>query len=102
MAAGGSASLSQESLLSLTAADVLVHSTGVRREKPIESVSRAGGRRGKVAIAVEKLRDGLCPCPAPRVPPALAANRAPRSRAAPGAPGSAAPAAGFTVGECSA
>ncbi|XP_065492381.1 protein TALPID3 isoform X2 [Caloenas nicobarica] len=91
MAAGGSPSLSQESLLSLTAADVLVHSTGVHREKPIESVTRAGGRREKVTIAVEKLRDGVCPRPAPRVPPALAANRAPRSRATHGAPGSATP-----------
>ncbi|OPJ81312.1 hypothetical protein AV530_009788 [Patagioenas fasciata monilis] len=91
MAAGGSPNLSQESLLSLTAADVLVHSTSVHREKPIESVTRAGGRGEKVTIAVKKLRDGVCPCPAPRVPPALAANRAPRSRATHGAPGRATP-----------
>ncbi|KAM6335889.1 protein TALPID3 isoform 2-T2 [Podargus strigoides] len=81
--------LSQDSLVSFTAGDVLVHSTGVHREKPIEAVTGAGGRRKKVTIAVKKLREVVSPCQAadaplagegaPSVPPALSANGAPSS-----------------------
>ncbi|XP_048163322.1 protein TALPID3 isoform X2 [Corvus hawaiiensis] len=72
-------SSSQDSLGSLTAGDVLIRSTGVRREKP-----PAGGRGRKVTVAVQKLRAGVSPCPgdvaadgAPRAPPAAVPAWAP-------------------------
>ncbi|KAM6068212.1 protein TALPID3 isoform 2-T2 [Theristicus caerulescens] len=93
MEAESSSSLSQDSLASLTAGDVLVRSTGVHREKPMESATGAGGRTKKVTIAVKKLRevgaDGALPEEGtPCLPPALLANRAPCGAAARGvAPG---------------
>ncbi|KAM9290079.1 LOW QUALITY PROTEIN: protein TALPID3 [Cariama cristata] len=87
MEAESNSSLSQDSLTSLTAGDVLIHSTGVHREKPIDAVTGAGGRMKKVTIAVKKLREVVSPCQAadatlaedgtPRIPPAFLANRAP-------------------------
>ncbi|XP_071601366.1 protein TALPID3 isoform X2 [Heliangelus exortis] len=77
MEAGSSSSLSQDSLASLTAGDVLIHSTGVQREKPIEAVTRAGGRPKKVTIAVKKLREAVSPGPAAEV--ALSGDGAPSS-----------------------
>ncbi|KAM9381464.1 protein TALPID3 [Phaethornis superciliosus] len=67
MEAGSSSSLSQDSLASLTAGDVLIHSTGVQREEPIEAVTRGGGRPKKVTIAVKKLREAVSPCQAAEV-----------------------------------
>ncbi|XP_016154278.1 PREDICTED: protein TALPID3 isoform X3 [Ficedula albicollis] len=58
MAAESSLSSSQGSLRSLTAGEVLVRSTAVRREQ-----LPAGGRGRRVAIAVQKLRAGGSPCP---------------------------------------
>ncbi|NWW83972.1 TALD3 protein, partial [Rhynochetos jubatus] len=101
MEAESSSSLSQDSLASLTAGDVLIRSTGVRREKPVEAVTRAGGRLKNVTIAVKKLREVVSPRPAagaalagdetPCVPPALIANRAPCGGVTHGTPRSAAP-----------
>ncbi|NXT40925.1 TALD3 protein, partial [Pelecanoides urinatrix] len=101
MEAESISSLSQDSLASLTAGDVLVHSTGVHREKPIESVTGAGGRIKKVTIAVKKLREAVSPCQAagaalagdgaPCVPPALSAIRAPCGAVTRGTARSAAP-----------
>ncbi|XP_075006929.1 protein TALPID3 isoform X2 [Calonectris borealis] len=112
MEAESTSSLSQDSLASLTAGDVLVHSTGVHREKPIESVTGAGGRMKKVTIAVKKLREAVSPCQAggaalagdgaPCVPPALLASRAPCGAVTRGTPRSAAPGVPSTKGcpEC--
>uniref|UniRef100_A0A663EQ75 KIAA0586 n=1 Tax=Aquila chrysaetos chrysaetos TaxID=223781 RepID=A0A663EQ75_AQUCH len=108
MEAGSNSSLSQDSLASLTAGDVLIRSTGVHREKqPIDAVRGAGGRTKKVAIAVEKLREVVSPCRAadaawagdgtPCLPPALFTNRAPCGTVTPGPPRSAAPGAWFTA-----
>ncbi|XP_064007248.1 protein TALPID3 isoform X3 [Pogoniulus pusillus] len=87
-----SSSLSQDSVASLTAGDVLIRSTGVHREKPIEAVAAAGGRVTKVPVAVKKLRE-VSPCQAadaastgrrtPCVPPALSASRTPCREVAP-------------------
>ncbi|XP_040984256.1 protein TALPID3 isoform X9 [Aquila chrysaetos chrysaetos] len=113
MEAGSNSSLSQDSLASLTAGDVLIRSTGVHREKqPIDAVRGAGGRTKKVAIAVEKLREVVSPCRAadaawagdgtPCLPPALFTNRAPCGTVTPGPPRSAAPGVPSTKGrpEC--
>ncbi|NXP82192.1 TALD3 protein, partial [Ramphastos sulfuratus] len=80
-------SLSQDSTASLTAGDVLIHSTGVHREKPIETVAAAGSRMKKVKITVKKLRDVVSPCQAadaastgkgtPCIPPSFSATRTP-------------------------
>ncbi|KFM02035.1 TALPID3 protein, partial [Aptenodytes forsteri] len=88
-------------LASLTAGDVLIRSTGVHREKPVDAVTGAGGRVKKVTIAVEKLREVVSPCQAagpaspgdgtPCLPPALLANGAPCGGATRGTPCSAAP-----------
>uniref|UniRef100_A0A8D0EHE1 KIAA0586 n=1 Tax=Strix occidentalis caurina TaxID=311401 RepID=A0A8D0EHE1_STROC len=101
MEAESKSSLSQDSLASLTAGDVLIHSTGVRRDvegspQLIEAVTGAGGRMKKVAIAVKKLREVVSPCQAadaalagagaPCVPPALVANGAPCGGAPHGPP----------------
>ncbi|KAM9652162.1 protein TALPID3 isoform 3-T3 [Morphnus guianensis] len=102
MEAGSNSSLSQDSLASLTAGDVLIRSTGVHREKkPTDAVRGAGGRTKKVTIAVEKLREVVSPCRAadaawagdgtPCLPPALFADRAPCGTVTPGPPRSAAP-----------
>ncbi|XP_075609413.1 protein TALPID3 isoform X2 [Balearica regulorum gibbericeps] len=98
-------SLSQDSLASLTAGDVLIHSTGVHRKKPIDAVTGAGVRMKKVTIAVKKLREVVSPCQAavagdgtPRVPPALLANRAPCGGVTHGTPRSAAPGVQSTKG----
>uniref|UniRef100_A0A663LVT8 KIAA0586 n=1 Tax=Athene cunicularia TaxID=194338 RepID=A0A663LVT8_ATHCN len=103
MEAESNSSLSRDSLVSLTAGDVLIHSTGVRRDSSqlIEGVTGAGGRMKKVAIAVKKLREGVSPCQAadaalagagaPCVPPASVANRAPCRGAPHGPPRGAAP-----------
>ncbi|XP_049684659.1 protein TALPID3 isoform X9 [Accipiter gentilis] len=106
MEAGSNSSLSQDSLASLTAGDVLIRSTGVHREKkPIDAVRGAGGRTKKVTIAVEKLREVVSPCRAawpgdgtPCLPPALLANRAPCGTVTPGPPRSAAPGVPSTKG----
>ncbi|KAM6075263.1 protein TALPID3 isoform 2-T2 [Chlamydotis macqueenii] len=101
MEAGSDSSLSQDSLPSLTAGDVLVRSTGVHREKPVEAVTGAGGRTKKVTIAVRKLREAVSPCQAAdpalagdgtaRLSPALSANGARCGGVTPGTPRSAAP-----------
>ncbi|XP_076201787.1 protein TALPID3 isoform X1 [Aptenodytes patagonicus] len=101
MEAESTSSLSQDSLASLTAGDVLIRSTGVHREKPVDAVTGAGGRVKKVTIAVEKLREVVSPCQAagpaspgdgtPCLPPALLANGAPCGGATRGTPRSAAP-----------
>ncbi|XP_072722247.1 protein TALPID3 isoform X1 [Ciconia boyciana] len=99
MEAESKSSLSQDSLASLTAGDVLIHSTGVHREKPIEAVAGAGGRMKQVTIAVKKLRGVASPCQAADaaedgtacVPPALLANRAPWGEVTPDTPRSAVP-----------
>ncbi|KAM6392969.1 protein TALPID3 isoform 2-T2 [Pluvialis apricaria] len=87
MEAESNSSLSQDSLASLTAGDVLIHSTGVHREKPIDAVARAGDRMKKVTIAVTKIREAASARRAAEAasagggtgcaPPALIANRAP-------------------------
>ncbi|KAM6274036.1 protein TALPID3 [Porphyrio hochstetteri] len=59
-----SSSLSQDSLVSLTAGDVLIRSTGVRREKPVGAVTGTGARAKKVTVAVTKLREAVSPSPA--------------------------------------
>ncbi|KAF1419622.1 TALPID3 protein, partial [Spheniscus mendiculus] len=101
MEAESTSSLSQDSLASLTAGDVLIRSTGVHREKPVDAVTGAGGRVKKVTIAVKKLREVVSPCQAagaaspgdgtPCLPPALLANGAPSGGATHGPPRSAAP-----------
>ncbi|XP_075359949.1 protein TALPID3 isoform X8 [Mycteria americana] len=99
MEAESKSSLSQDSLASLTAGDVLIHSTGVHREKPIEAVAGAGGRMKQVTIAVKKLRGAASPWQAADaaedgtacVPPALLANRAPWGEVTPSTPRRAAP-----------
>ncbi|XP_074960324.1 protein TALPID3 isoform X1 [Phalacrocorax aristotelis] len=95
MEAESSSSLSPDSLASLTAGDVLIHSTGVRRERPTEAV--AGGRMKKVTVAVKKLQEAVSPCQAaeaegrtPCASPAVLASRAPRGAATHGPPRSAA------------
>ncbi|NXL32640.1 TALD3 protein, partial [Glaucidium brasilianum] len=110
MEAESNSSLSRDSLVSLTAGDVLIHSTGVRRDNSqhIEGVTGAGGRMKKVAIAVKKLGEGVSPCQAadaalagagaPCVPPALVANRAPCGGAPHGPPRGAAPGVPSTKG----
>lgn len=87
MEAESNSSLSQDSLASLTAGDVLIHSTGVHREKPFDAATEAGDRMKKVTIAVKKLREAVSPRQAADaasagggtvcVPPALLVNRAP-------------------------
>ncbi|KAF1606404.1 TALPID3 protein, partial [Eudyptes chrysolophus] len=101
MEAESTSSLSQDSLASLTAGDVLIRSTGVHREKPVDAVTGAGGRVKKVTIAVKKLREVVSPGQAagaaspadgtPCLPPALSANGAPCGGATHGTPRSAAP-----------
>ncbi|XP_059675271.1 protein TALPID3 [Gavia stellata] len=108
MEAESNSSLSQDSLASVTAGDVLIHSTSVHREKPIESVTGVGGRMKKVTIAVKKLREVVSPLQAadaalagdgaPSVPPAELANRAPRRGVTHGTPRSAAPGVPSTKG----
>ncbi|XP_063189731.1 protein TALPID3 isoform X1 [Chroicocephalus ridibundus] len=108
-------SLSQDSLSSLTAEDVLVHSTSVHREKPIGPAAGAGDRVKKVTIAVKKVCEAAFPCRGADavlaggetrcVPSALTANEAPcggvTTRTS-GTPGSAAPGVLSTKGhtEC--
>ncbi|NXA21969.1 TALD3 protein, partial [Ibidorhyncha struthersii] len=101
MEAESNSSLSQDSLGSLTAGDVLIHSTGVHREKPVDAATGAGDRMKKVTIAVKKLREAVSPhqtadaasaedgtgC----VPPASLVNRAPCGGGTQGTPRSAAP-----------
>ncbi|KAF1559920.1 TALPID3 protein, partial [Eudyptes schlegeli] len=101
MEAESTSSLSQDSLASLTAGDVLIRSTGVHREKPVDAVTGPGGRVKKVTIAVKKLREVVSPGQAagaaspadgtPCLPPALSANAAPCGGATHGTPRSAAP-----------
>ncbi|NXG70250.1 TALD3 protein, partial [Baryphthengus martii] len=101
MEAESNSSVSQDSLASLTAGDVLIHSTGVHREKPIEAVSGAGGCGKKVTIAVKKLREVTSSCQAADVaspgdgtacvPPAFSANRARCGAGTPSTSRSAAP-----------
>ncbi|XP_074677110.1 protein TALPID3 isoform X2 [Strix aluco] len=113
MEAESKSSLSQDSLASLTAGDVLIHSTGVRRDvegspQLIEAVTGTGGRMKKVAIAVKKLREVVSPCQAadaalagagaPCVPPALVANGAPCGGAPHGPPRGTAPGVPSTKG----
>lgn len=91
-----SSSLSPDSLASLTAGDVLIHSTGIQREKPAEAVAAAGGRVRKVTIAVRKLCEVVGPCQAtgaalpdhgpPCAPASVSASRAPRGVVTPGPP----------------
>ncbi|NXT48032.1 TALD3 protein, partial [Pluvianellus socialis] len=100
MEAESDSSLSQDSLASLTAGDVLILSTGVRREKPVEAVTGPGDRKKKVTIAVKKLGEAVSPCQAAGaavagdgtrcVPPALA-NAAPCRPVTHGTPRGAAP-----------
>ncbi|XP_061854074.1 protein TALPID3 isoform X3 [Colius striatus] len=94
MDAGSDSSLSQDSAAGLTAGDVLVRSTGVHREKPIDAAAGAGGRVKKVTIAVEKLGEAVCPpagvCAARR-PAAPPAHRAAFGAAARGTPRPSAP-----------
>uniref|UniRef100_A0A8C6IQI9 Uncharacterized protein n=1 Tax=Melopsittacus undulatus TaxID=13146 RepID=A0A8C6IQI9_MELUD len=83
-----SSSLSPDSLASLTAGQVLIHSTGVQREKPAEAPTAAGGRVRKVTVAVRKLCEAVAPCQAtgaalpargpPCAPASVSAGRAPR------------------------
>ncbi|XP_030338931.1 protein TALPID3 isoform X3 [Strigops habroptila] len=91
-----SSSLSPDSLTSLTAGDVLIHSTGVHRETPAEAAAAAGGCVRKVTVAVKKLCEALPPCQAaaaavpdrgpPCAPAAVPASRAPRGAVTPGPP----------------
>ncbi|XP_010221818.1 PREDICTED: protein TALPID3, partial [Tinamus guttatus] len=79
-------SISQDSLASLTAGDVLIHSTSLHKKQPMESAAGARGCVQKVKISVKKLREVVPPCQASDaalareetscVPPALPANRA--------------------------
>ncbi|XP_053925156.1 protein TALPID3 isoform X3 [Cuculus canorus] len=75
MEAKSSSSSSYDSLASLTAGDMLIHSTGVHREASLETVTGAGGCKKKVTIAVKKLREAASPNQAEAV--ALAGNEAP-------------------------
>ncbi|NXN39119.1 TALD3 protein, partial [Rhinoptilus africanus] len=107
-----SSSLSQDSLCSLTAEGVLVHSTGVHREKPIDAEAGAGDRMRKATIAVKNLCEAAFPCQGAGavlagggtrcVPSAFTANEAPEEGATTGTPGSAAPGVLSTKGhpEC--
>ncbi|NXK13075.1 TALD3 protein, partial [Herpetotheres cachinnans] len=108
MEAESNSSFSQDSLASLTAGDVLIHSTGVHREKPIDAVTGAGGRMKKVTIAVKKLREvvssrqaagaALAEGGAAGVPAGLSANRAPCGAVTRATPRSAAPVVPSTKG----
>ncbi|NXA50622.1 TALD3 protein, partial [Nothocercus julius] len=81
----GDSSISQDSLASFTAGDVLIHSTSLHKKQHAESVAGAGGCVQKVKISVKKLREVVSPCQASdaalareetsHVPPALPANR---------------------------
>ncbi|NXG37402.1 TALD3 protein, partial [Dromaius novaehollandiae] len=81
----GNSSISQDSLASFTAGDVLIHSTSLHKKQPIETVTGAGGCIKKVKISVKKLREVVPPCQASNaalardetscIPPALPANR---------------------------
>ncbi|XP_061199609.1 protein TALPID3 isoform X5 [Neopsephotus bourkii] len=92
----GSSSLSPDSLGSLTAGDVLIHSTGVQREKLAEAATAAGGRVRKVTVAVRKLCEVVPPCQAtgaalrdrgpPCAPASVSACRAPRGVVTPAPP----------------
>ncbi|XP_062351744.1 protein TALPID3 [Cinclus cinclus] len=102
MAADSSPGSSHGSLGSLTAGEVLVRSTAVRRQQP-----PAGGRQ--VTVAVQKLRAGGSPCPgdsaadgAPRVTPAAVPAWAPCGAGSPRDFPSAAPGVLSTTGyaEC--
>ncbi|NXE51665.1 TALD3 protein, partial [Casuarius casuarius] len=78
-------SISQDSLASFTAGDVLIHSTSLHKKQPIETVTGAGGCIKKVKISVKKLREVVPPCQASDaalardetscIPTALPANR---------------------------
>ncbi|KAM4666028.1 protein TALPID3 isoform 6-T6 [Amazona ochrocephala] len=91
-----SPSLSPDSLTSLTAGDVLIHSTGVQREKVAEAATAAGGRVRKVTVAVRKLCEAVGPCQVigaalpdhgpPCAPASASASRAPRGVVTPGPP----------------
>ncbi|XP_050192190.1 protein TALPID3 isoform X2 [Myiozetetes cayanensis] len=80
MEAQSGSSSSRDSLGSLTAGEVLIRSTGLRGEKP-------PGRA--VTVAVQKLREGLCPCPGPGA--GSAAHGAPPAPCGAGTPRSTAP-----------
>ncbi|XP_068803516.1 protein TALPID3 isoform X3 [Struthio camelus] len=94
-------SVSQDSLASFTAGDVLIHSTSLHKKKPIDTVTGAGGCIKKVKISVKKLREVVPPCQASDaalvrdetscIPPALSANRALSGSLTDGAPCSTAP-----------
>ncbi|KAM9015810.1 protein TALPID3 isoform 1-T1 [Ara ararauna] len=94
MDAGSSSSLSPDSLTSLTAGDVLIHSTGVRRDRLAEAATAAGGRVRKAAVAVRKLCEAVAPCQAtgaalphhgpPCAPASASASSAPRRVGSPG------------------
>ncbi|XP_064367966.1 protein TALPID3 isoform X3 [Dromaius novaehollandiae] len=81
----GNSSISQDSLASFTAGDVLIHSTSLHKKQPIETVTGASGCIKKVKISVKKLREVVPPCQASNaalardetscIPPALPANR---------------------------
>ncbi|XP_069712844.1 protein TALPID3 isoform X4 [Phaenicophaeus curvirostris] len=103
-----SSSSSQDSLASLTAGDVLICSTGVHRERSVETVTGAGGSKKKVTIAVKKLHEAASPNQA--APAALAGDKAPcvtpavlvsSQGAPPGSSCSVAPGAGFTMDDVS-
>ncbi|XP_061318408.1 protein TALPID3 isoform X3 [Pezoporus flaviventris] len=96
MDTGSSSSLSPDSLGSLTADDVLIHSTGVQREKAAEAATAAGGRVRKVTVAVRKRCEVVAPCQdtgaalsdrgPPCAPTSVSACRAPRGVVTPGPP----------------
>ncbi|XP_067151207.1 protein TALPID3 [Apteryx mantelli] len=81
----GNSSISQDSLASFTAGDVLIHSTSLHKKQPIETAPGAGGCIKKVKISVKKLREVVPPCQASDaalardatscIPPALPASR---------------------------
>ncbi|XP_032865648.2 protein TALPID3 isoform X2 [Tyto alba] len=113
MEAETDSSLSRDSLASLTAGDVLIRSTGVRRDtggnpQLLEAVAGAGGRGKKVTIAVKKLREGVSPRRAaeaafsgdgaPCVPPAVLASGAPCGGEPHGTPRGVAPGVPSTKG----
>ncbi|KAM6360600.1 protein TALPID3 isoform 3-T3 [Alca torda] len=96
--------LSQDSLSSLTAEDVLVQSTSVHREKPTGAAAGAGDRMKNVTITVKKLCEAAFPCQGADavlagggtrcIPSVLTANKAPFggvTSGTSGTPGSAAP-----------
>ncbi|XP_062433419.1 protein TALPID3 isoform X2 [Rhea pennata] len=56
----GDSSISQDSLASFTAGDVLIHSTSLHKKQPFETPTGAGIK--KVKISVKKLREVVPPC----------------------------------------